>query len=365
MRGQPRLDKLRDKAGSLKSPYWYIVYFDRGRGCRISTRYRIGREDKEAQIALAAFLLERERPVAKEPSQLLIAHALKYYFDEHIQYTASKKNAAYYEAHLNKFWGVATVADITQGKINQFVRDKQDNGMSNGTIRRIIEHMQGALNHAERERRLMYVPKFKKPEAPEPRDRVLTPREIEKLLNVCKSEHIKSFIILMMETSQRPSAIETLTWFQVDFKERIINFDRIKKPKTNKRVRPVAMSNAAYALLKRLHKIKQTEYVLEYTPIHTKKAIPAGCVRKAFERACVDAGLREDRGGGVSRYTLRHTAVDWLDEAGVSDKDGADIAGHTNTKTTRRHYIKTKMKRQRGILNKASKLRKNYARGKK
>lgn len=295
----------------------------------------------------------------------MIAHALKSYYDEHIQYTASKKNASYYEKHLNDFWGVSVVADITQGKIDKFVRERQALGMSNGTIRRIIEHMQGALNHAERERRLTYVPKFKKPEPPEPRDTIISPKDIERLYDACKSEHIKSFITLMLETNQRPGAIEKLTWFQVDFEERIINFDRVNKPKSNKRVRPVAMSDEAYALLKRLHKIKQTEYVLEYTPINTDKAIPAGCVRKAFERACVDAGLRSEKGGGVSRYTLRHTAVDWLDEIRADEKTSTDIAGHTNTRTTRRHYIKTKMKRQREVLNRASKLRKNSAKAKK
>jgi len=295
----------------------------------------------------------------------MIAVAIKDYYEEHIKFTASKKNAPYYESHIHDFWGASTVADITQGKIDKFTRERQQKGMSNGTIRRIIEHMQGALNHAERERRLTYVPKFKKPEPPEPRDEIITPKQILNLIDAAKSQHIKDFIVLMLETNQRPGAIENLKWFQIDFEMRIINFDRIKKPKSNKRVRPVAMSDVAYSVLKRLFKIKQTEFVLEYTPINTAKAIPAGCVRKAFERACIDAGLRSETGGGVSRYTLRHTALDWLDEAGVSDKDTADIAGHTNTKTTRRHYIKTKIHRQRTMLNRASKLRKNSASAKK
>jgi integrase len=119
------------------------------------------------------------------------------------------------------------------------------------------------------------------------------------------------------------------------------------------------MSDTAYALLKRLHKIKQTEYVLEYTPINTVKPIPARCVRKSFERACQRAELK-----GVSRYTLRHTAIDELDDLNADDKTMSDIAGHTNTKTTRLHYIKTKIEKQRVILNKASKQRKFSAKAK-
>lgn len=295
----------------------------------------------------------------------MIAQALKDYYEEQVQYTARKSQAKYIEARLNVKFKHHFVSDTTQSKVNEYVRFWQDAGYSNGTILIDLGYLQAAFNHEIREQRLIYAPKFKKPQTPEPRDIVLSPTEINRLLDACKSEHIKSFITLMMETNQRPGAIESLTWFQVDFKERVIHFDRVKKAKSNKRVRPVAMSNTAYALLKKLAKTKQTEYVLEFTPINTDQAVPAGCVRKAFERACVDAGLRPEKGGGVSRYTLRHTAIDWLDVAGISDKDSADIAGHTNVKTTRRHYIKTKLKRQREILNKASKLRKNSAKAKK
>jgi integrase len=289
----------------------------------------------------------------------MIAQALKDYYQEHIQHTASKKNAPGYEKKLKDFFGAQFVSDITQSRINQFVREWQAKGVSNGTIRRDLEHLQGALNHAEREQRLLYVPKWRKPPPPQPRERRLTKDEINLLLENCESDHTKDFIVLMLETKQRPGAIENLTWFQVDFKAGIIHFDRTGKQQTNKRVRPVAMSDTAYALLKRLHKIKQTEYVLEYTPINTVKPIPARCVRKSFERACQRAELK-----GVSRYTLRHTAIDELDDLNADDKTMSDIAGHTNTKTTRLHYIKTKIEKQRVILNKASKQRKFSAKAK-
>lgn len=357
MRGEPDLKPLRNKAGKVVSPYWYIYYYDGKRSRRVSTRYRIGAQDHEAKIALSQFILERERPKSKEPSQLMIAQALKDYNKEHVQFTARKEQAKYVEARLNQKLSHFFASDITQSRINEYVRFWQEKGYSNGTILIDLGYLQAALNHEVREQRLLYAPKFKKPEQPEPKGRVLTPKETASLLAACESQHVKDFIGLMLETGQRPGAVENLTWFQVDFNSREINFDKTGRRITNKRVRPVAMSNEAYRILKRLHKVKQTEYVLEFEDFISGQIRHAGCVRKAFERACKRAGLDD-----VSRYTLRHTVMDDLDSLGTDEKTTSSIAGHTNTKTTRHHYIKTKMKRQRKALNAASKLRKRRTR---
>lgn len=279
----------------------------------------------------------------------MVAQALTDYNQEHIQFTASKKNVGYYENNLLAFFGRMFVSDITQGKINQFVREHEEKGMSNGTIRRFLEHLQGALNWAEREQRLLYVPKFKKPPAPAPRDNVLSFAQVKKLKAAAVSPHIALFIDLMLETGQRPAAIERLKWEQVDFKAGIINFDRTGRRITNKRVRPVAMSTNAQAILSAAKRKAKTAFVLEYD------GKPAGCVRKAFERACTKAGIE------ASRYTLRHTFFNDMDTAGVDEKINSDIGGHTNTKTTRHHYLKTNMQKQKAALDRLAQVRKNSA----
>lgn len=352
MRGKPKLIKLQDRAGSLKSPYWFIQYYapdstGRKRSQRVSTGYAIGTEDHEANLALAAFTLEQSRPKSKEPNQLMIAQALTDYNQEHIQFTASKKNVEYYETTLNSFFGRMMVSDITQGKINQFCREHE--GKSNGTIRRFLEHLQGALNWAEREQRLLYVPKFKKPPAPAPREKILSFSQVEQIKAAAKSSHVRLFIDIMMETGQRPGAVESLTWKQVDFEAGHIAFDRTGRRVTNKRVRPVAISDRLREILLAARKEAKTGFVLEYM------GEPAGKVRKAFERACKDAGVQ------ASRYTLRHTFFNDMDSAGADEKTYSDIGGHTNIKTTRHHYLKTNMHKQKEALDRLSEVRKNGA----
>lgn len=354
MRGKPRLEQLRDGDG-LRSPHWYIVYYDGKRSRRISTGYRIGAEDTEAQVALAQFILERERPTRK-PDELLVAQALADYDKEHYQYSATAKGFSYHEKRLREHFK-GFVGNITQGSVNAYIRECQARGESNGTIRKDLEILKAALNHEVREQRLIYAPRFKLPPPPPPRDKILSSDEINRLLEACQSDHLKHFVEIMRHTGQRPGAVEQLKWFQVDFDDRIIHFDRTGKQQTNKRVRPVAMSHALYVLLKKLFKKKKTEYVLEYTDIITGEVRPAGCVKKGFKAACKRAGIEG------SRYTIRHTVLDRINDV-ADEKTASDIGGHTNTRTTRRNYIKSKMGKQREVLDglwgkSAQKLRKS------
>lgn len=359
MRGKPRLDKLRDGSGKLLSDNWYIFYFDGKRSQRISTGYKIGAENHEANLALSQFTLEREKPLAREPGKLMIAQALKDYYNEHAQYVASASNARSHEARLNRHFTGLFVAQLTPARIKEYIRACEAEKRSNGTTRRELAHLQAALNHEVAEQRITHAPKISMPEPPPARERTFSPKEIERILKECKqTPHLYHFMEIMLETGQRPIAIETLTWFQVDFKAREIHFQKTQRKASKKRVRTVAMSDYLYTLLKRLHAQKgDTGYVLEWTIVKkdgstvTRKA---GSVRKSFERACKRSKIKKVKGQG--RYTMRHTFGDSLDRAGVDDRTIAEIMGHTKVQTTRKHYLKKNMDRQRQALNTAQKL---------
>lgn len=359
MRGKPRLDKLRDKNGNVLSDNWYIFYFDGKRSRRVSTGYAIGAQNHEANLALSQFTLDREKPTSREPDKLMVAQALKDYYEEHAQYVASATNARSHEERLNRHFPGYFVSQLTPAKIAKYVRDCENEGRSNGTTRRELAHLQASLNHEVKEQRITHAPKLVLPEPPPARERTFTPKEIELILVECKkTPHLHHFMEIMLETGQRPIAIETLTWFQVDFKNREIHFQKTQRRVSKKKVRTVAMSDYLHALLKRLHKQKgDTGYVLEWSIAKKDGTVvvrKAGCVRKSFERACKRAKIKKVKGQG--RYTVRHTFGDSLDRAGVDDKTIADIMGHTKVQTTRKHYIKKNMERQRQALNTTQRL---------
>lgn len=349
MRGKPKLIKLTDKNGNLKSPYWYIQYFERGRSCRCTTGCQVGAQDHEAQLFFSTWILEREKPTAREPDKLMVAQALKDYYDEHAQYIATAKHALYHEKRLKSHFGLYFVNQVTQGGVNAYVRACQERKESNGTIRRDLEHLKAALNHEVREQRLIYAPKFKMPPPPAPRPRHLSEGEIKLLLKACTTPHVSAFVQIMLATGQRPAAVENLKWFQVDFAEQLIRFD-LGAQKGNKHARSVPMNQELMVMLKHLYKAKKTEYVLEWKEKH------AGNVKKSFARAIKRAGLEH-----VSRYTLRHTFGTQAYISGFHEKDISDIMGHTTAKTTAKHYLKTDMDRLREVV----KVRKNSAKAKK
>lgn len=275
-----------------------------------------------------------------------MAQALKDYLVEHYQFTPSAKGFSYHETRLNNSFK-DYVSGVTQISVNKHVRECKERNESNGTIRKDLEILKASLNHEERARRLIYVPKFKMPPPPPSRSKSLTEGQIGQIAAIAKSQHIKDFTWLMWDTGQRPGAIEQLKWFAVDFKMRIINFDLVERAgkivereQSNKRVRPIPMSDRVYDILKRLYKKKTTEFVLEYLDPITKRIKPAGCVKKAFERACDDADV------DASRYTIRHAFAN----RDMDEITRMQFMGHTKVKTSREHYIKTNIPKMREVF---------------
>jgi integrase len=70
---------------------------------------------------------------------------------------------------------------------------------------------------------------------------------------------------------------------------------------------------------------------------HTDTNQPIGLpnARRALRRACADAGLPR-----LCLYDLRRTAGSLLVDAGVHLEQVADLLGHADVATTRRHYVR-------------------------
>lgn len=260
----------------------------------------------------------------------MVAVALDDYWEERGKYLTTADNAKRHIVVLKAHFGTCYVSALTKAKQQAFIRSRE---VSNGTINREMAILSAALNHEIEEQRLLAAPRIIKLPAGDPRKRWLTDAEERRLLKECTTPHVKNFAILSLNTGQRPGAIENLTWFQVDFSERTIYFTRGIEKKANKGRADVWMNEDVYNLLKKLHKAKKTEYVLEYTPSGSDRPVHAGCVKKAFARACRRAGLDK-----VSRYTLRHSVGAKLRRKGTPMEHIAELLGHKDTKITEKHY---------------------------
>lgn len=158
------------------------------------------------------------------------------------------------------------------------------------------------------------------PEGSPPRTRWLRPEELQRLFDATapsdgeRMSRLHRFLWIARETAARRNAIETLTWAQVDFDDRIIHFNPEGRRQTSKRRASVPMSDALFAVLERAHLERESDYVLD-RPTNIGPSVYL-LTRKL--------GMTD-----VSAHTLRHTAATYMARSGVSLWIIAQVLGNS------------------------------------
>lgn len=331
--------RLADRPNS--DGYWEITWTENGRSRRRSTGTRSRRS---AEKFLAAFIIERERIEQAEEGPPDIAALVSLYEDEHIRERAvDVERALMCGQPIKAFFGPMLPTDITDAILLKYRRSRA--GRSDATIRRELEHLRAALNHAVRNRRLRLgdVPHIALPPKVEPRNRVLTPDEMRAILTTYVDEdrhdmirqgrkadddtplrlsRVHRFAALALHAPARRRAIETLTWFQVDLEKRLIDYRMPGRQRTKKRRVAVPISSALWPIIVRAHAERKSEYVLDNP----------GSIKKTFATLMRQSGVK-----GVTPHVLRHTYITNAIANGVPPALVAEIVGDT-IETIMRNY---------------------------
>lgn len=161
------------------------------------------------------------------------------------------------------------------------------------------------------------------------RDRILTVDEEIRLLSACtgKREHIRPFIICLLDTGARKMETMLLKFSDLDFQNRLITY-RALNTKTLKR-RQVAMTSRVYEELSKLW--ESSDKNLDSLVFTFKD------VRKSFEIACQEAGVPTGRPFGITLHSLRHTAATRLINGQLPIQMVSRILSHQNPQTTYRY----------------------------
>ena len=159
------------------------------------------------------------------------------------------------------------------------------------------------------------------------RYRYLLPDEEPRLLAQCtgKRQHLATMIPFAIGTGARKSEQLTLKVRQCDFFRNLITFDRTK----SNRPRIVEMNSEVREILLPLCKGKRPD---DYVWLFPKTGKPFADVKRAFIRACEDAGIE-----GLVWHDLRATYGTRLGEAGFNAYDIAKLMGHANISTSQRY----------------------------
>ncbi|MGD0108994.1 MAG: site-specific integrase [Rhodopila sp.] len=282
---------------------WYI--YDARR--RLST----GCTDRtEAEAVLASYLKEAAKP---QVAIVSIAVVLQHYLaDRRERGVPGADRLGWAHKPLVRIIGQKPPEAITEAECRRYAAQRRREGVSDATIRTELAALKAALRWAGgRERGLM-------PPRPEARIRWLTREEAARLLDACEAHHVRLFITIALNTAARSGAILGLTWERIDLAGRVIDFREPGRVQTRKRRKLVRINDTLAAALTEAQSVATTEYVIEWAGDRIDR------IKHGFNRSVTRAGLAD-----VTPHVLRHTAVTWMLQAGVSIWEAAGMAGMT------------------------------------
>lgn len=329
-----------------KDGAWIIL--DGGKQYRTGYSGESGRGP--AEDALRDHLATRKpaRPAGpSQPSEVIIGDVLAQYVREVGPTMASPETLAASVRALAPFWGGLTCDAVKGSTCRAYARERakpvtkefvgkkgktwsRTLSASSGTVRRELGVLQSALRHAHAEGVLIYAPTVTLTEGGAARDRWLTRSEAAKLLWAA-SPHIRRFIVIALVSGRRASAILGLRlglsldsgW--IDAEAGVVHFEGARQRKTKKRRGSIQATSSLAAHARRWARLGGSHAIMW-------RGEPVAEIDTALAAAAKRAGVP-----GVTPHVLKHTAVTWAFQQGMTIEDAADWFA-TSATTLMKHY---------------------------
>ncbi|MFU1479071.1 site-specific integrase [Roseovarius sp. C7] len=298
---------------------------------------------REAERALAAYIASKDTVTgSRRADQITITEILDIYGREHAAATAAPERIGYAIDALLAFWGSLTVADVkgetcrryAKSRVRRF-KDGSTQPIGDGTVRRELGALQAAINYCHKEGYLLTPATVTLPTKPPSRDRWLTRDEAAALIWAAyrnpKGKHLARFILIALYTGTRKEAIlglgfnPSLTSGWIDAERGVIYRRGTGERATSKRRKPVHLTRRMLAHCRRWQQMG-ANWAVEVDGQRV------GSVKKAFATARDQAGLTD-----VTPHTLKHTAITWAIQRGLTVEDAADYFD-TSAETIRKTY---------------------------
>lgn len=296
---------------------------------RLSLRTR---DSREAQDRFAAFLVEGEAITAPRSDVITVPQALDDYRREHVAANcADPRRQEDAIVHLKAFFGDRPLSSVDIPASHKYAharrkgiigvesrRSGKSRCASDGTIRRELNVLLAAANHARRMKRLVEMPAVDLPkerrlsadeEAP-----YYTKEELALLRTEAEGE-LRHFIDLAYWTGARRASIEELTRSQVKWDRRLIQLQKPGKVATKKRQPIVPILTEMEPALKALWEASA----------HRDRLFVTTDFYRPFRELCEDLGFT-DRS---HPHLLRHTRATHLLQDGVPLYTVARLLGDT------------------------------------
>lgn len=309
-------------------------------------KYKVVPNAQTREEAMTALESERRKAFANEYGLLQKPHVVKFshLMDQYLENYAKINNRAWKRdrdclKNMEAFFGDCYLKEITPFQIEKYKANRLNQGVKPNTVNRELSVLKRAFNlaidwHMAGENPVRRVKFFQQPD---PKERILSEREEQKLINA-SSEHLKPIIIAALNTGMRVAEILSLRWSQINLKKREIEVVKTKSGK--KRVIPI--NPVLFEMFNRLE--RADEFVFLYHDPKTKKPRPVKSVKRSFTNSCRRAGIE-----AFTFHDTRHTFASRLVERGVDLITVKELLGHSSVRTTERYTHTHKEEKKRAV----------------
>lgn len=287
--------------------------------------------------------------------------------EEKKKYVKKSTYAAYQlliQNHIKPYFG--DLYEVNEEKVQQFVFDKLDAGLSEKTIRDIIIVLKMILKFGIKNGYLEYVQiDAKFPSKQEKKDLdVLSNADQKKFM-----EHLRNNftfknlgIFICLSTGMRIGEICGLRWCDVDTVEGVIKVRHtlqriyiiegetrhtellLDTPKTANSVRDIPMSSELLKMLKSLNKVVNENY---YVISNDIKPIEPRTYRNYYKKLCKQLDIPE-----LKFHGLRHSFATRCIESKADYKTVSVLLGHSNISTTLNLYVHPNKEQKKKTIDK-------------
>ncbi len=318
-------------------------------------KYFYGETRREVQEKLKVALHEQQQGmIAAGPQQLLKVY-LERWLEQVCKLTMRPNTYKQYRSivyhHLIPSLGYIKLQKLTAEKVQEFCAQKQNEGLSPGTVALVHSVLNTALENAVRwglvarnVAKLVTLPHVERYEA-----QTLTMEQALKLLELARGSRIETLLLVALTTGMRRGELLALRWDDVDFEKGVLHVRRTMshipgmgykegEPKTKAGRRTIVLSSVTIEALKE-HRFDQKqarimagekwqERGIVFCNIYGGFFNPVK-VLALFQRLLREAGLPHMR-----FHDLRHSAATILLEARVHLKMVQERLGHSSIATT-------------------------------